>query len=45
MNKLGEILDRINEKRKKERDERDKLYKQKDELKEKYYTDLIIFSK
>lgn len=38
-------LDRINEKRKKERDERDKLYKQKDDIKEKYYIDLILYSK
>lgn len=38
-------LDKINEKRKKERDERDKLYKQKDQLQDAYYGDLIEFNK
>ena len=38
-------LDKINEKRKKERDERDKLYKQKDQLQDAYYSELIEFNK
>lgn len=38
-------LDAINEKRKKMRDERDKLYKQKEELRDNYYGALIDYSK
>ena len=38
-------LDGINEKRKKVRDDRDKLYKQKEELRDVYYGALIDYSK
>ena len=38
-------LDTINEKRKKMRDDRDKLYKQKEELRDGYYGALIDYSK
>ena len=36
-------LDDINEKRKKLRDTRDKLYKEKEELRDTYYGALIVF--
>ena len=38
-------LDDINEKRKKLRDNRDKLYKEKEELRDTYYGALIVFQK
>jgi chromosome segregation ATPase len=38
-------LDGINERRKKMRDERDKLYKAKEELRDTYYGALILYSK
>lgn len=38
-------LDKINERRKKERDDRDKLYKQKDQLQDAYYSELIEYNK
>ena len=38
-------LDKINEKRKKERDEKDRLYKQKDDLRAVYYQALIDYTK
>ena len=38
-------LDTINERRKKLRDERDKLYKQKEELRDSYYGGLILYQK
>lgn len=38
-------LDDINAKRKKLRDDRDKLYKQKEELRDTYYGSLITFTK
>ena len=38
-------IDKVKEKRKKDLDERDKLYKQKDALKDSYYGKLIDFSK
>ena len=38
-------LEKINEKRNKDRDEKDKLWKQRDELKDAYYGALIDFSK
>lgn len=39
------MLDKINERRKKDRDERDRLYKQKYDLKDAYYGALIDYSK
>jgi len=38
-------LDKINEKRKKERDEKDRFYKQKDDLRAVYYQALIDYTK
>lgn len=38
-------LDKINERRKRARDERDKLWQQKYELKDDYYGTLITFQK
>lgn len=38
-------LDRLSDKRKKERDERDKLFKMKDELKDAYYGAMIDYTK
>jgi hypothetical protein len=40
-----EQLDRLQDKRKKEYDDRDKLFKQKDELKDAHYAALIAYSK
>ena len=42
---LEKELDKINERRKRARDDRDKLYKQKYELKDEYYGALITYSK
>lgn len=38
-------IEKINEKRNKDRDEKDKLWKQRDELKDAYYGALIDYSK
>ena len=38
-------LDRLSDKRKKERDDRDKLFKMKDEVKDAYYATMIDYSK
>ena len=38
-------LEAINVKRQKARDERDRLFKEKNEIRDKYYTDMIHFSK
>jgi hypothetical protein len=38
-------IEKINEKRNKERDEKDKIWKLRDELKDAYYGSLIEYSK